>query len=454
MHKKQPNILYIFGDHLNPVALSCAGNSDLETPNIDRLAQRGVRYTNAYCTHPLCTPSRASMITGRLPSQLGITGFETDWKKEDLPPTLGRLLRDQGNYRCGWGGKWHISDHSLEDLGPPEPSDQDFGFERICGLDDNHLPEACARFLQVDDPRPFFLVAGFDNPHNICEADRNQPLPWGEVQDVPVDEYPNLPQNFRPSTGEPQVISLRRAQAQNQAVTPYSEERWRRYRHQFYRLIEKVDAQIGQILDALDESGLADDTVVILSSDHGEMNAAHQLFHKQVLYEESVGVPLIVRDPADTRRGVTDDQLVSIGFDLLPTCCDYAGVTPPAGLCGRSLRHEGVDSSSSAREVLIAETRLNNACEARMVRTPRFKYIAHRWGENNEQLFDLEDDPGEMINLAVEKRHANTLQKHRELLAEWCRSTGDAYAKHYTHPGHAAVPGVGWVELSPDRLKV
>lgn len=446
-----PNILYIFGDHLNPFALGCAGNSDLKTPNIDRLAQEGVRFTNAYCTHPLCTPSRASMITGKLPSALGITGFHTSWKPGDLPLTLGRLLRDQGGYRCGWGGKWHISDHSLEDLGPPEPADQDFGFERACGLDDNGLPQACAKFFSEEKGRPFFLVAGFDNPHNICEADRNQPLPWGEVPEVPEADYPNLPFNFAPSTGEPQVIQLRRAVAQHQAYTPYTEARWRKYRHMYYRLIEKVDAQVGAILDALQAAGLSENTVVIFSSDHGEMNAAHQLIHKQVLYEESVGVPLIIRDPLRGRKNETESRLASIGFDLLPTCCDYAGVPTPAGLTGQSLRGV-VDGSSTTpeREYLIAESWLNNACEARMVRTPRYKYVAHRWGDNNEQLFDLEADPGEMINLAVERRHLKILQEHRERLAEWCRTTGDAYAKHYAHPGHAAVPGLGWVKL-PDQ---
>ena len=166
----RPNVLYIFTDQQWAGAMSCAGNRDLRTPIMDRLAAEGVRFPNAYCSFPMCVPARASMITGRPPHALGMNGAlvpdcTVDISEADLASSLGRLMSDAG-YRCGWGGKWHTGLRGGGCWLPPREK-LDHGFDHVAGFDDNALPDACARFLHAEDDRPFFLVASFDNPDII-----------------------------------------------------------------------------------------------------------------------------------------------------------------------------------------------------------------------------------------------------------------------------------------------
>jgi len=443
----RPNILYIFTDHQNASALSCAGNRDLQTPCLDGLAAGGTRFSHAYCTHPLCTPSRVSMLTGNMASRMGVWGNDAQWPQPVAQESLGRLFRQAG-YRCGWAGKWHAG----WGISLPDTEKQDFGFQRVCGFDDRILAARCREFLRTPSDQPFLLVASFDNPHNICEAGRDQLLPWGEIPPAPMGDYPNLPANFRPTVFEPQAITIRREGIMSQLMaTPYSLDRWRKYRYDYFRLVERVDRQIGEILDALDEIGIAENTIVVAASDHGEMNGAHELGHKQVLYEESVGVPFMVRDPRSRRAGETDDALVSAGLDLLPTLCDYAGIPAPRDISGISLRARINDRNAPlSRNFVASETIVvgnPHATEARMIRTREFKYVAYSRGSLREQLHHMPSDPGEMVNLAVESRYEDVLREHRKILAAWCIQQRDAFGVHYALPKCAAIPGLGFVPL-------
>ena len=173
---KRPNILYIFTDQQSADAMSCAGNGDLCTPGMDRLAANGARFRNAYCSYPLCTPRRASMFTGKMPHELGITGNGAPVPEERVPMGLGNVLSEAG-YDCAYAGKWHVPQIAIPD--------REHGFRRICGFDDNSIAATCAEFMAEDRDRPFFLVAAFDNPHNICEWGREQfgdnKAPWGSL---------------------------------------------------------------------------------------------------------------------------------------------------------------------------------------------------------------------------------------------------------------------------------
>jgi arylsulfatase A-like enzyme len=427
----RPNIVYIFTDQQFAGAMSCTGNAELHTPAMDRLSDEGVRFERAYCTYPLCTPSRASMMAGRWPHEVGIdrNGLPIDaaFREEEL----GHLLSEAG-YTCAYGGKWHIPEISI-----PEGH----GFRRISGFDDVGLPARCRDVFEAPHDQPFFLVASFDNPHNICEWRRQQNLPWGPVGDPPrVTACPMLPANFAVPPFEPECVRL--ITGSNPRIYPdarYSDEQWRRYRWAYYRLVEKVDAQIGQILDALDAAGLSENTWVIFSSDHGDGHAAHHLVQKSFLYEEAMRVPCIVRGPGVEAPGrVNAAHLISAGLDVYATVCDIAGVTPPEGTHGRSLRPLLTADAPMAkwRDHVVAETYFpGHNCQGRMVRTERFKYVAYSWGAYREQLFDMFKDPGEMVNLAVRDRFADVLQQHRDLLRDWCERTGDDfYGHHYSHP--------------------
>ncbi len=416
----RPNVLYVFTDQQAGGAMSCAGNDDLRTPAMDRLAAEGLRFSQAYCTQPLCSPCRASMFSGLMPQEAGVPRNGLPYNDRARGQELGRLMHAAG-YECAYGGKWHIPEGSI-----PEGH----GFANICGHNDDELAVACIDFLKRRHDKPFFLVAGFDNPHNICQWARNQPLPWGPVPEPPdVAACPNLPANFAIPAYEPEAIRLEQSRnAFAYPVTHFTEDDWRRYRYAYYRMVEKVDAEIGKILDALQAEGLADDTLVIFSSDHGDVHGAHHWNQKSLLYEEAVRVPLIVRAPDMKVRGAVDERhLASIGLDLMPTVCDYADVEGPAGLRGHSWRGVLEGRETVWRNELAVDAVFdgpaNRPTLGRAVCTDRYKYVVYNWGKNREQLFDLENDPGELVDLSVESRYDDVVRDHRRRARRW----GEAY---------------------------
>lgn len=419
----RPNVLLVMTDQQQAAALSCAGSADVRTPHLDALAARGTRFASAYTPFPLCTPARAALFSGRVPHALGIMDNNQPIPEPMRALTLGHLFARAG-YDCGYGGKWHVTRIAME---------EGFAFERIAGFNDNELPPAVIEFLRTPRDRPFLLVASFDNPHNICEHSRNQPLPWGEVPLAPVDECPNLPPNFCAGPYEPEALRAYAERAGKFRRRPgYTPDRWRLLRHVYYRLVEKVDAQIGLILDALRDTGQEEHTLVVFTSDHGDMAGAHELNQKHSLYDESARVPLILAGPGAAAGHVVDEP-VSL-LDVLPTACDLAGVQTPADLPGINLRLalEGRDFERTTPVVVQSawgsEVSSAISTHARCLVTPTHKYVAHEWGEYREQLFDRAADPWEQVNLALEARHYPLLAEFRRRLREWCLAAGDPFA--------------------------
>jgi arylsulfatase A-like enzyme len=208
----------------------------------------------------------------------------------------------------------------------------------------------------------------------------------------------------------------------------WTDEQWRLHRWAYARLTEKVDEDIGRVLSVLRETGLDENTVVVFTSDHGDMDAAHRLEHKSVCYEEAVRVPLIVSWKGVTSPGLVDrTHLVSTGLDLIPTLCDFVGIATPAPLKGQSVRAWAEGRSAPAgREMLVVE----NGC-SRMVRTARYKYIVYASGLRREQLIDLQADPGEMNNLASDPSAASVLIDHRRRLKVWYERHGETLDPKY-----------------------
>ncbi|MHC4343115.1 MAG: sulfatase family protein, partial [Planctomycetota bacterium] len=193
------------------------------------------------------------------------------------------------------------------------------------------------------------------------------------------------------------------------------------------RLTEMVDKEVGIVLDALREAGLEDNTLIVFSSDHGDMDAAHKMEHKSVLYEESVRVPFIMSYRGVIPEGVVDDtHLVSNGLDLLGTLCDYAGIKIPEGLQGLSLRPLAEGKKAAWRDYVVSESQ-----NGRMLQTDRFKYCVYDSGRGREQLIDLKSDPGEMKNLAERAGFKDVLAKHRQLLHKWVTKNNDKIAVEY-----------------------
>jgi arylsulfatase A-like enzyme len=416
--------------------MSCAGNADLSTPAMDRLAASGVRFENAYCPFPLCLPCRASTFTGKTPHELGIESNHADINADTAAMSLGRLLGEAG-YECAYGGKTHLPKVEGRPAGEAIGPAPEWGWRRIAMIGDEDLPAACINYLQQPRKKPFFLVASFNNPHNICEWARQQGLPDGPIPREPDPmKWPNLPANYEVPPFEPAAI--RREVANNQMVHPqtmlWEPEHWRAYRYAYFRMCEKVDAQIGHLLRGLDDLRLTERTLIVFVSDHGDGHGAHRLNQKWTLYDESVRVPLIVSGPGVANAGRADRaHLVNSGLDIIPTFCDYAQVATPHGLEGRSLRGliEGQDlrdwRTAVFSETSFAPAQGHGGTRGRMVRTQRYKYAAYSWGRYREQLIDLNKDPGEMVNLAVEARHGGLLAEHRALLADWIKRTGDRF---------------------------
>lgn len=412
-----PNIIYIMTDQHSANALSCAGNADVATPNIDRLAARGVRFTNAYCALPLSGPSRAAMFTGYMPSTIGMAENETPLPDSLRTRTLGNLMEAAG-YDNGYSGKWHVNTNSL-------PAPHAFGFENLHGHNDYGLAEAANEFLRRDHGgKPFFLVASFDNPHNICEYARGQRLPFAEIREVPTDSCPNLPKNFLINPYDADILRWERERSYRLYPTKgYTADDWRHYRNAYFRLIEHVDAEVGKIIDTIDSLGLWDNTVVIFTADHGDGQGAHQWNQKTALWEEVANIPLIVCAPGNRKNaGQVTEALVNNGIDLMPTILDWAEVEKPAWCDGNSLRGAVENpASEGGNEYVVCETLFaqTGGTNGWMLRTPHFKYVLYEAGENREMLFDMDNDRLEMTNLAIESKYRPELLRHRELLRQW-----------------------------------
>jgi arylsulfatase A-like enzyme len=253
------------------------------------------------------------------------------------------------------------------------------------------------------------------------------------------DDLPPLPANFAVPPYEPEILrEMQKLGVEIYLGRNFTPRRWREYLWAYYRMIEMVDEQIGRILDALDANGLAERTLVVFMSDHGDGCAAHRWNQKQTFYEEVIRVPLILAGPGVQAGRVDDEHLVSTGLDLFPTCCDAAGIEVPTELEGRSLLEPaGGSAPSKWRDELVVESAMNpeildNAhCHkrnvGRCVVAGRYKYSVWRWGNVREQLVDLREDPGEMVNLAVVSRYRDVLEDMRGRLDAWCKATDDRF---------------------------
>jgi choline-sulfatase len=423
---ERPNLLVILTDQQSASMMGCAENPYVRTPAMDRLAAEGVRFDRAYCTNPVCIASRFSLLTGRMPSEIGLwsnrTAHLNPVSAEIRHEGLGHLMRQAG-YETAYGGKVHL----------PKMGAEDVGFDVISTDERARLSVDCAAFLQRRHPRPFCLVASFINPHDICymairDMVSNEPerrlIETGRVECATLDAAlqrpptvddaaffgglcPPLPPNFEAQQDEPEAIRrlLEIRPFRGSVRARWSAERWREHRWAYARLTDRVDAEIGHLTDALRASAFADNTVVVFTSDHGDMDAVHRMEHKSTYYDAACRIPLIVTAPGLQTRGRVDPHLVSNGLDLVPTLCDYAGVAAPSNLAGRSWRPlvEGT-SPPVWRDAVPVEHAFGHA-----IVTEHFKHAVADVGSSAEQLIDLQEDPWETRNAVHDRHHAARL---------------------------------------------
>jgi arylsulfatase A-like enzyme len=431
----KPNIVVIMTDQQSAEALSFnLGHKYLNTPSMDWLAEHGVSFTNAYCANPLCVPSRSSLFTGRYPHELGVQDNDNKWVDPVKFPSLGTIFKNSG-YATGYFGKWHLP-YSEKDTAA-------HGFHTMARIKplgvDSLLPGEAIKFLSAKRSNPFFMVVSFCNPHNICEWARGQKLPDSPIGDPPsANQCPPLRANHLPPKNETDVMKLARKSYQASKTFPVSEfnkDKWRQYAWAYYRMIEKVDGEIGKILVKIRESGLDQNTIIVFLSDHGDCQGAHLWNQKTVFYEESAKVPFII-----SYKGIKQqksDQLIVTGIDLMPSLCDFAGIQPPNQIPGINLKQIITQGTSPVkREYIVVSDKLSEGAavdgripkpDGRMLRNKRFKYWILNEGSRRETLFDLQNDPGEMVNLAGNRKYKADLDNCRRELIEWAKTYNDPY---------------------------
>jgi arylsulfatase A-like enzyme len=462
--KQRPNVLLVFTDQQNVSMMSAAGNPYLKTPAMDRIASRGIMFSQSYCTSPVCGPARSSIVSGRMPHETGVE-WNGDAMKEDIQ-NAGDIFRMAG-YQTVWAGKWHLPVSYPQKTNSRQKEikgfdmlpfyDPDISNWMLGAETDPPLTEAVVEFLdEYESEQPFFLAVSYHNPHDICFYPRKDG--WVAAEDSMLlirhygfeyklpdvigthpdnyDQLPPLPVNHEADTNEPEFILQKRLDHDEYgmetklAFHEFGEKEWRGYYHAYCRLTEMVDQEIGKVLDALTENGFGNNTIILFTSDHGDGAASHQWAAKLSLYEESSKIPMIVSWPGEIPEGSVDDAHLVSQIDILPTLCDYAGISTSTEFTGMSLRTIIEDPEAAWRDFLVVELAdyaPDRNRKGRMVRTANYKYNVFSSGSRNEQFYHLKSDPGEMKNGINDPANQEEIRKHKKLLREWLVETDDPF---------------------------
>ena len=421
----RPNILLLLADDQRADTIAAWGNPHIRTPNLDRLARRGTSFRGNYCfgsnSGAVCVPSRAMLMSGR--TWLNVPH---DLRGVRLLP---ELLREAG-YETFATGKWHNGEESFVRAFPRGRSVFFGGMadhtkvpvadvrggqvvdRRIAGkFSSEQFADAAVDFLRTRTGNgPFFCYVAFTAPHDP----RNPPEPFREMY---YRDRPPLPENFLPRHPFDNGI-LRNIRDENLAPYPRTREVIGDQLCEYYGLITHLDEQVGRILAALEESGRAEDTVIIYTADHGLALGSHGLLGKQSVYEHSMRSPLLIAGPG-IHAGRSTAAFTYL-FDLFPTICALAGAKPPHGLAGRDLRPLWEDEGAKVRESVF----LPFSGLMRSVRDARWKLIVYP-PINHRQLFDLRDDAHETRDLAAEPGHEPEIARLTALMRSWQEKVGD-----------------------------
>jgi arylsulfatase A-like enzyme len=477
---EKPNLLFIWTDQQRADTMKVYGNHKIDVPNFNKLAGQSIVFENAYVTQPVCTPSRSSVMTGLWPHTNGCT--ENNIPLRSDTPCLPEIINDP-DYRTGYFGKWHLGDEvfaqhgfeeweSIEDqysdyfsegkdrskvssysdyllsLGySPDGEGREFSRMFAAGLPLEHckpkfLEQKACDFLKRHRNNPFILSVNFLEPHPPYTGPFNNKYDPMEI---------DMPLNFSHEPGEDEPLRYRLLR-QKVAVDGYRNEEyktendWSRLVSRYWGLVSQVDMSVGVILSTLDNLGLAENTIVIFTSDHGEMLGSFRLLQKTYMYEESVKVPWLMRIPRYDHGFVKFAQPVC-QIDLLPTMLDAMGVSGKDFLQGKSLipcmrgdqpfdedvyiewntRKREPDEYPPLAGVTDEDIQRANRAHIRTVVTREGWKLC--WSDlDRSQLFDLSSDPHEKTNLYYSGRHDDKIRELKQKIEEWQQTSGDPVA--------------------------
>ncbi|HEV7348309.1 sulfatase [Telluribacter sp.] len=435
-NKRKPNVLLIAADDLNN-HISSYGHPLVQTPNLDRLARRAVQFNKAYCQFPWCSPSRSSLLTGLRPDSVKIYDLKTHFR-QTVPDvvTLPQHFKQNGYFTARVGKIYHYSVPAgigTDGLDDPaswhtvrNPMGQDKAEEHLLtnvtptiglgaalawlaadGTDEEQTDgmvatEAIKLMEQARQQpnRPFFLAVGFFRPHCPFVAPKKyfDRYPLDKIQLPPADpDMSDVPRDaffFNwsfPDSTKKQVLQA------------------------YYASITFMDAQLGRVLDALEKSGEADNTIIAFWSDHGYLLSEHGQWEKNSLFEESARMPLLIAAPGATGSGQASPRIVEL-LDLYPTLVDWSGLPNPGHLMGRSLRPLLQNPQTPWGHPAITQINRSGGTMGYSIRTERWRYTVWQNGQGGEELYDHQNDPREYQNLAASPAHKAIRDELRQQL--------------------------------------
>lgn len=417
------NVLVLMTDEHNPRIMSCAGDPLVKTPNLDSLAARGVRFTAAYCQDPICVPSRVALVSGRMPSNLGVFGNAAPDKINYKNITTLADVFVHAGYNAVWYGKTHWGNPRFLDRGGGVANKQ----EALAEMDETfgRLPQdskvsdwpveknaehitanEALTFLDQNKDRKFFLGVSFSKPH----------FPF-TIQQKYYDLYKG---KINPPRASEKLLkelpALSKEEREKYHHENATEEDILRTKAIYYGMVTYVDEEFGRILKKLDELGLREKTIIVYTADHGEMLGDRGIWYKNSFYDGSASIPFIWSFPKALQQGKVA-RAPAMNIDVLPTLCDLCALPKPAGLEGSSLVPVLKGESEGADRIALSESYRGNFA-GRMIRTERWKYFTYTIGE--EYLYDLQNDPLEENNLIGDPQYRKLADELKEkALAGW-----------------------------------
>jgi choline-sulfatase len=428
MNAQRPNVVFILSDDQGPWAAGCYGNPEIRTPNLDRLAYTGVKFENFFVATPVCSPSRATFITGRMPSQHGVH----DWIREgNVGANAASYLKDEicytdvlaeNGWTCGLSGKWHIGNSQVPQHGfsfwfahqtgggpyNNAPMIRDGKLVNEPGYVTDVITNEALDFLNkhAKDENPFYLSVHYTAPHS----------PWtGHPQDV-VDSYNDCPFNSCPQEPRhPWAGGLTNSCLGNREMLKG-----------YFAAVTAMDTNIGRIIDKIEELGLREDTLIFFFSDNG-FNCGHHGFwgkgngtYPLNMYENSIKVPALASHPGKIPQGYVQKAMVC-AYDFMPTLLDYFGLPIPENriLPGKSYLPALLGKDDSGRDDVVIYDEYGRT---RMIRTKDWKYV-QRYTEGPNELYDLVNDPDERQNLIDDSTQTKRINEMKHTMEDW-------FAKH------------------------
>jgi len=425
---QRPNVVFIFSDQQHYQAMGFVDDF-YDTPNLDELAAASVVFEHSFVTTPQCSPSRSSMMTGLYPHKTGVMNNVGAAGGAELElPTIGKRLQDAG-YLTGFIGKWHLGDEELANSGWDVGKGSNDGTTADAALSPyERTTETALSFLDehAGGEKPLFMSLMYLDPHDIYYFQNRPNRDPARVEEAVLPE--SWHEEDLATKPWPQLAFMEANQGQ--IIHGAEEEEWQYYRDYYRQKVELLDGHVGRVLAALKANGMWDNTIVVYSSDHGDMDTFHKLIFKgPFMYEHMIRVPTLVRVPPGM-GGVApyvEREHDWVNVDILPTVLELVGLEAPEvdGISYKPLLTGG--DQGAAREFVVTQYygKQQWVNPIRSIRTHEFKY--NLYVQFGEELYDLETDPEEIVNLAGDPEYAQVKADLRSTLDTWMAENGDDF---------------------------